>query len=120
MVSARVFSRSNRNDREIPVPFANSHLIRFTSAPFPAFRQCRCGRHFDLLLFSSNRERLGPGETPDQKNPVPTTTTKPLFKCLEYLAWWLIGDTTIKQINIYTLKISLSYIAYEFIKTYIK
>ena len=66
-----LFSRSNRNDRKIRVPFANSHLTRFASAPFPAFRHCRYGRHFDLLLFSSSRERLGPGESPDQENPVP-------------------------------------------------
>ena len=35
-----VFSRSNRNDREIAVPFVNSRSARFTSAPFPAFH-CR-------------------------------------------------------------------------------
>ena len=56
---------------KIHLPFVNSHSTRFTSATFPAFRHCRCNRHFDLLLFSSSRERLGPGETPHRENPVP-------------------------------------------------
>ena len=72
-----------RNKRQIPVPFVNSHSTRFTSASFPARHlqkslltsyavgHCRCGRHFDLLLFSSGRVRLGPGETPHREKPVP-------------------------------------------------
>ena len=35
-----LFSRSNRNDRKIAFLFVNSHLARFTSAPFSAFH---CG-----------------------------------------------------------------------------
>ena len=57
-----LFSRSNPNDRKNHVPYVNSHLTRFTSAPFPAFRHCRCCRHFDLLLFPSSCERLGRGK----------------------------------------------------------
>ena len=47
-----LFSRSNRNVWENAVPFINSHSTPFTSASFPAFRCCRCSRHFDLSLFS--------------------------------------------------------------------
>ena len=66
-----LFSSSNRNDRKNSVPFANSHSTRPTSASFPAFRHCRWGRHFDSLLFSTSRDRLGPGETQNHENPVP-------------------------------------------------
>ena len=61
-----LLSRSNRNDRKIPVPFLNFHSTRF-----PAFPHCRYNRRFDLSLFSSSRERLGRGQTPHRKNPVP-------------------------------------------------
>ena len=64
---AFLFSRSNRSDRKITVVSSNAHLTRFTSSTFPAFRHCRCSHHFDLLLFSSSRERLGPGKTPPGK-----------------------------------------------------
>ena len=64
-----LFSRSNRNDRKIPV--LNSQSTLFALASFPAFRHCRCSRHFDLLLFSYGRKRLGSVETPYRENPVP-------------------------------------------------
>ena len=66
-----IVSRSNPNNWKIRVPLVNSHSTRFTSAPFPAIRHCRCSRHCDLLLFSSNCERLEPGETPHPESPVP-------------------------------------------------
>ena len=69
--NAFLFSRSNRNDRKNPVPSVNSHSTHFTSASFPAFQHRRCSHHFDLLLFSSSRERLWPGKTPHWENPVP-------------------------------------------------
>ena len=77
-----LFSRFNRNNWKNPVPFVNSHSTRFTSASFPAFRQCKCSRHFHLLFFPSSLEtRAWRNATPGKSSTITSIPFQPDFQC---------------------------------------